>query len=206
MKRTIFILITITLLFSLFATAAFAAESEPGAELPEEKSEYTEDTADGGVNAEENIFDIFFSAICEYSGEILSAVLALLSGIVIFAYRKGILPLLSGGLKAVDTEVKEIEKHSKSQSETTLAISNTLGEGLASANELLSSLQERILVAENTYKDTDEVFSVLSMQIEMLCEIFMSSSLPAYEKERVAERISKMKACLPQKTGECENA
>jgi len=202
MKRIFFILITITLLFSLFATAAFATEGEAAITASETEAPTVDKTDEV---SEENIFDTVFNSICAYSGEILSALSALLSGIVIFAYRKGILPLLSGGLSAVESKVKEIEKHSKSQNESTLALSNSIDERLASANGLLHSLQERITLAENTYKGTDEIFSVLSSQIEMLLEIFMSSSLPAYEKERVAEKITNMKAALPKKMGECEN-
>ncbi len=216
MKKLIFIPIIIALLLALTVTSAFALESDTntiasGAEGSQstESSENTEEAAEG---EEANIFSTAFSAICNHSGEILSAITALLSGIVIFVYKRGILPILSGGISVVKGEVAEIEKHSKAQKETSLALSSTVSDGLASANERLTSLQEnltllseRLILAEHTYKGTDELFSVLSSQLEMLYEIFMSSSLPAYEKERVAERIAAMKDCFTKKTEEREN-
>ena len=201
MKKTIFILVAAALLFSIFAISAFATEAE--VQDTDLSSDTAADTTEESIEA--NVFDAIFAAVSDYSGEILSAISAVLSGIVIFAYRKGILPLLSGGLSAVESEVKEIEKHSKSQNECTAALTSALSEGLSRANELLNSLEERISNAERTYKSTDEVFSVLFTQIELLSEIFLSSSLPAYEKERVAEKISEMKATLPKKTGENKN-
>lgn len=208
MKKLIFTLITIALMLAAFSTVAFAAEAIPSSDgtSADTVTEGATDGTDGGETVtEENIFDTFFGAVCEYSGEILSAISAVLSGIVILAYRKGILPLLTGGLSAVDSEVKKIERHSQSQSEHTAAISKELSEGLASANALLSSLSERISAAEATYKGTDAVFSVLAMQIESFYEIFMSSSLPVYEKERLAEKIAKMKESLGFVTKEGEN-
>jgi hypothetical protein len=208
MKKLIFTLITIALMLALFATSAFAAEAIPssdGASADTVTEGAAEGTDGGETVTEENIFDTFFGAVREYSGEILSAISALLSGIVILAYRKGILPLLTGGLSAVDSEVKKIERYSQSQSEHTAAIANELNEGLASANALLSSLSERISAAEATYKGTDAVFSVLAMQIESFYEIFMSSSLPVYEKERLAEKSAKMKETLGSVTKEGAN-
>lgn len=208
MKKLIFTLITIALMLATFSTAAFAAEAIPssdGASADTVTEGATEGTDGGETVTEGNIFDTFFGAVREYSGEILSAVSALLSGIVILAYRKGILPLLTGGLSAVDSEVKKIEQYSQTQTEHTEAISKELSEGLASANGLLTSLSERLCAAEATYKGTDAVFSVLAMQIEAFYEIFMSSSLPVYEKERLAEKIAKMKETLGSVMKEGEN-
>ena len=202
MKRIFFIIITAALLFALSATAAFAMDSN---ENSAQADTIASDEVLPDAAANENVFDTAFNAISSHAGEILSALSALLSGIVIFAYRKGILPMLSGGLSAVENEVKEIEEHSKNQSESTDAISEALNQGLADTNELLKEMDSRILTAENTYKSAGDLLSVLSLQIEMLSEIFMSSSLPAYEKERVAERIAKMKSAISSKTGEEEN-
>ena len=216
MKKLIFIPIIIALLLALTVTSAFALDGDTDAIAAGAEeihaTDASENTEEAKAAEDTNIFSDVFSAILNHSGEILSAITALLSGIVIFIYKRGILPSLSGGISVVKGEVAEIEKHSKAQKESSLALSSTVSDGLASANERLTSLQEnltllseRLILAEHTYKGTDELFSVLSSQLEMLYEIFMSSSLPAYEKERVAERIAAMKDCLTKKAEEREN-
>jgi hypothetical protein len=40
--------------------------------------------------------------------------------------------------------------------------------------------------------------TIMSAQVDMLYNIFMSSSLPQYSKDAVGERISEMKAALAE--------
>ena len=229
MKRTLLILALFTLIFSLLSLSAFASsedlsqneqsyENGEAEDLSQNGQSYengeAEDLSQNGQNdkdgaaepldGEENIFETVFNAIIEHSGEILAGIAATLSGVAIFVFKKGVLPLLKGGISAIGTGVERLEENSKKQSDSADAISETVRDGAEQAKVAISSLtdsvarlEERLLLAESDSVDRGKLFYVLYSQLEMLYEIFMSSSLPVYEKERVGEQIAKMKSSLP---------
>ena len=81
MKRFLILLTVLLTLLSAFSLVAFA------------------ESADGITAAEEqNFFDEAYSFVSDNSDKILSALAAIISLVLALTYRRGLLPLLKGGL------------------------------------------------------------------------------------------------------------
>ena len=78
----------------------------------------------------------------------------------------------------------------KDRLEKTLAASE---EALAAVETALSDIAIKIPEANAAKRSADTSIEVLSLEVEMLYELFMSSALPQYVKDRVGERIGKMR-------------
>jgi hypothetical protein len=69
----------------------------------------------------------------------------------------------------------------------------------------IETVEERLSILDDQ-KNENEIFKeLLRGQVDMLYDIFLSSSLPQFEKDRVGKRVEEMKQALEQKTckGEC---
>lgn len=214
MKRKSYLLtfiITIALLMSLFSVCVLAADGQSG--LAEPIPEQTQ-TADGEPNAESNSEDIphleqesIFAAVYEkvfsYSAEILCTLTLIASLAVVFFYKNGLIPMLKNGIGVLSGTVKGLKDAASTQEESLNAFTEALNGKLTLANGMLekatASLDEvtkRLEGAEAMKRDTDTLKRVLLSEIDMLYDIFMSASLPQYEKDRIGERVGAMKASL----------
>ena len=190
MKKTLIILLSFILIFTLLGVVASA--------------EYTD-----AEKEKTNIFETVYAEALKHSDKILSALAFSASLILALAYKKGLLPLIKGALSALTASVARLNEETESAS---LAAKRTVEESsakLESSQMLLESLTERLEAIENKLSANAEeqnmrrdIKRVMSAQVDMLYEIFMSSSLPAYQKESVGERISEMKKALTLSDGE----
>ena len=190
MKKTLIILLSFILIFTLLGVVASA--------------EYTD-----AEKEKTNIFETVYAEALKHSDKILSALAFSASLILALAYKKGLLPLIKGALSALTASVARLNEETESAS---LAAKRTVEEAsakLESSQMLLESLTERLEAIENELSANAEeqnmrrdIKRVMSAQVDMLYEIFMSSSLPAYQKESVGERISEMKKALTLSDGE----
>ena len=182
MKKTITVILTLTLLFSIFALSAFA------------DSEVVE-----GVG-EENIFETTYKILLENSDKILSALAFLASLLLALFYKKGLLPILKGSISKLNSTVSSMKEDNEKillvSHEDTLSAKKSFEEAenlfLALKNRL-ESLEETLKASAEEKEERKKFKTVLNAQIDMLYEVFMSSSLPAYLKESIGERISEMK-------------
>ena len=185
MKKFLTVILSLLVIFSLFTLTAFAAESE-------------EVLGEGS-----NIFSEVYEIILRHSDKILSALTLCVSLFLTFAYRKGILPLIKGGLNTLGAAVtklkEETDKASEISAKTIAEARDKLTiaeEALSNLTEKLEVLEERLAAAMEEQQKASDTKIILESQIDMLYEIFMSSSIPLYQKESVGEKISAMKKRL----------
>ena len=178
---------------------ASAAEAEETSVAPESAPVESAEAAD------ENVFAIAYEAVMAHSAELLSALAFIGTVIVGFAYKKGLLPLISKALSALGGTVERIKEQTERSDATAEEALAGLGRrldvmetSLAGFSELLYGTRESVDTLCSSEDMQGRMRAIMSAQIEMLYEIFMSSSLPAYQKESVGERISAMKRMLEE--------
>ncbi len=157
------------------------------------------DAADG----ETNPFAAAFETLKSMSTEILCALTFIGSMILAWAYKKGLLPLLRGGLGAISSAVSGIKESAESGENATRELTKAVVERLTEAEEALEKMTEGLDGIGETLdklksdeEDRARLKTLIAAQVEMLYDIFMTSSLPQYQKEAVGERIAKMKEAL----------
>jgi len=190
MKKKTKILVTLffTLtFFSCLALFAFASEGEVTKE-------------------EENVFASIYEYL-ERNADKIFSLLAFLGAIILsFAYKKGLFPFVEKAMTALSGAVKSLKEETEKSNKGTdsfmeeltkkLAISETV---LSEFGQKLSSLEEKLSEAA-LLKDKNEEFRLVMLaEVEMIYDIFTSSSLPDYQKEKLGEAYLKMKRALAEK-------
>ena len=186
MKKIILFTLILTVLLSAFTVCVFASE-EAGEGIAE-------------AQKSQNFFELIFEKAKAHSEKILSAVAAIGSLFLAFTYKKGLLPALKTGIDNLRDSVVKLKKESEAQSESSSSLLITASEQLKNAEDMLTSLSSRlseleVALRENAEsKDEREKFKlILLSQTDMLYDIFMTSSLPQYQKDAVGEKIADMK-------------
>lgn len=210
MKKIVTLTLLALFVFCAFTISAFAEEATNTAESADVFTD-----VDGEQVAkepappaqEENIFSQFLCAFEKRAAEIFSVLSFAGSLIIMFCYKKGFLPLLKSGVLALGKGVSDLRAEVTKQTENGSALSSAIDKRLGDAEAILNNagasleaFDERLKIAEEQIGQTNAIKTTLATQTEMLYEIFMASSLPQFEKERVGEMISKMRGEL----GECE--
>ena len=198
MKRTKFIknLITLALCAMMllgFGTVASAASDSVVEEETTVESAPVEDT-------ESNVFEELYAAVGEFSGEIASALAFIGSLIVAFAYKRGLMPTVKSGIGAIGGAVSQLKDSTESYSKHQDELLAEFTERLTRAEEVLEKFGNAIEeIAEKTEdgkhaaEDRANMKALMAAQIDMLYDIFMTSSLPQYQKDAVNKRIQEMK-------------
>lgn len=186
---TLILILTLCLsLFSLFASA----------ETDDNITDTTVDTTE-----EENIFSLVFDLIGQRSTEIFSALALIASLILAYAYKKGLYPLLKNALGALNGSVEKLKESKDNELEETGRLCEAVKERLGSFEELLDALADKLNTVEEELNTSEankngRLNAVLSTQIDLLYDVFMSSSLPQYQKDAVGQRVLKMKEELKE--------
>ena len=193
MKKTLvtILLSTLVIIFTLFfSVKTFAKEEAAGADTAVEISE-------------ESVFDELYAWALENADKILSMLAFIGSILTVIAYKKGLLPTLSAALKSIKKSSEELLKKSE---DSILGTEKTLGmltdklagyeNALDSLSAAVDSLNQRLMSAEDAQKTELIIKDVMLAEIDMLYEIFISSSLPQYAKDAISEKVSKMKKSL----------
>lgn len=199
MKKFLIVLIAVMLFISC-GVAASAAEIE--ADISENPSNaYEIEDADQNNNPFAEIYEY----VSRHADDVFSALAFIGSLVLAFAYKKGLLPALSSALGNLRTSVKSI---SDTAEKTLLENENAyadfkqnmelIGKGLDTLCISVAELDKRLCESEKQADETKAMKTIMSAQVDMLYNIFMSSSLPQYSKDAVGERISEMKAALAE--------
>lgn len=186
MKRFLTLLTVLLTLLSVFSLVAFA------------------ESADSPDAAEEtNFFDEAYAFVSENADKILSALAAIASLVLAIAYRRGLLPLLKGGLGTLSGTVSALKEDTQKAEGAAREILETATEKLTLAENLitelsekLSKIEEELVLTKEEEKRAADLRLLLGTQIDLLHDIFMSSSLPYYRKEEVGEKVAEMKKAL----------
>ncbi|MBO5907176.1 MAG: hypothetical protein J6Q85_03385 [Clostridia bacterium] len=171
-------------------------------------SEPTEDAddEDGVEKAEgENVFTQIYEYLCAYSGDIFGALAFITSLILSFLYKNKLVPTISKGNDRVEKELKRLCDAKRDTLDELRAENETLSTGICelkraqdeSALEVRSAL-EKIKSTGELITQKDNAMLVISSQVDLLYDIFMASSMPQYQKEKIGIQIAKMKEKLAE--------
>ena len=182
-----------------------------GLDLAEENPEYAEKTEEapngeqeyGSVKeAEEtkNGFTLAYNLLLDHLSELLSALTLIASLVVGYFYKKGLLPSVKGVLSGINGAVGRLKESSDKEIENRKSDAKKVEDTLASfeksleeQGKLILGIEERLISEEEYYKQKEKLNLILSSQVDMLYNIFISSSLPQYQKDAMNEKILAMK-------------
>ncbi len=209
MKKKTKLLITAIIslwIFTILPISVFAnSNTDTYAEENESytKEEYKEDTAE----EETGIFEELYQTVIDNSDKILSALSFIGTILVALSYKSGLLPVMEKALGSLSDGLSKIEEEFKlGESALEESFGKVIGEAKTETSALQAAVADiRASLAENEElkKNTEDLKSILFSELEILQEIFMSSSLSQYQKDRIGESFSKMKERLDG--GKCEN-
>ena len=157
----------------------------------------------------ESIFESAFSLVYENSDELFSALAFLGTIIMAIFYKRGLTPTLSRGISRISTAVSEVKKACGESNTLSGLMGDKITERLGCLENSLESFSteiirlEEMLGTEAELKDERErMRKILSFQIDMLSELFMTSALPQYRKDAVGERVRAMREALSENAEE----
>ena len=214
--KYLFTFLSVLLTFSLIIGPAAAYEADTDltsnseSEIADEEYENTASEATDTV--EPGIFELMYREIEKHTGEIFCALSLLGTLILTFLYKTGLLPMLKASITALSGTVSGIKEKNEEYSRELMLGKDALLSGLEKADEALAAISERINAfeldakrADNLEKRDTAIMLILKTQIDALSDVFMSSSLPEYQKAALGERITSMKEALRNVAQEREN-
>ena len=202
LKIFLYALAVITVIFAILSLSSFTSGDSAEEYIAEKDASENQSDA-GEAENDKNFFDTLYSGFEENSDKILSALSFFSSIVLMFFYKKGLLPSVEGTIKTLVSNVRSVSDAAANLSKDNDKLGELLGERLNCAEhtltligDTLGKLEEK-LNSEAEREDEQKAFkTVMSAEIDLLYEIFMAADLPHYLKENVGERISEMKAKL----------
>ena len=205
MKKILLAILIFTLIAVCFSLPVFALETNGDMHQDTQNTQpenlSSEELIDTGV--EQNVFTEFYNLVSSNIDKIFSALSFGAALILAFAYKRGLLPLLSSALSLIKNKLTSFEgdaKESMAKTEETVKLLFDKFAFYTNSVELLSSSVEEILeklsAREKDSQDLELFRTVMLSEVEMLYDIFMQSSLPQYSKDAVGERVKIMKERL----------
>lgn len=162
----------------------------------------SEKTADDS-DAEKDTMTAAVDALHEHLGEILSALTLIGSLAIAFTYKKGLLPLLSGALGRLGDASGAAKASAESAAQTAEQIHSTVQNATAETARIcgeltdgMNGMAQRLTQIETQLAQSRRADSATEATVELLYDIFMSSSLPNYRKEEVSARLKNIMAAL----------
>ena len=150
-----------------------------------------------------SVFDTVYSILLENSDKIFSLLSFAASLVIAFLYKKNLMPTIKGTVSGLSSAVARLREDNIKETREALDGVNRVNERLFETEQTLSALTDELIRIEkelDTKKRDDAdrlaIREVMTSEVDMLYEIFMHSSIPQYEKDKVGERISEMKARL----------
>ena len=200
--RIIIACLTFVLTIAAFSLPAIAIE-------PDEYTEAEENTEAEALSesAEEaGVLQSAYTAVMDKSDQIFS-LLAFIGTMVIAAiYKKGLMPGVRRASAIVSDAVKEIKEENerlvieaKGQADTIRILESSIEE----LSGQIICLSEGI-DASRQINEQKKLFVIMDAQVDLLRDVFISSSLPQYKKEAVESRIKEMKEILNNEDKDAE--
>lgn len=173
-------------------------DATSGGKADEISDEGSDDVASGATG-----FEAFYALVMEHLSEILSLCAFAASLVCAAVYKSGLLPLIERSLNAIGNTTQKIRESAELGEDKRRADIDALSEKLNTLEASLGELAEKLLdcterMEEKSITSARErrMETLISGELEMLYDIFMSSALPEYEKVRVGERVAKMKEVI----------
>lgn len=209
MKKLFYFLLMLSVCLCLFSVLALASEptaSEESVSTDDALADTTEDADTPSENAEKTdgtFLNTLYSAYEENKSELFSLASAVVSLVLVFVYQKGLFPTVKGGLTLIEGQVKalrEVSRDSNEQTQRAADESRALALEMAQSAKTMQVVLESIAAraeGEQTKKETlKRLEDCLLWQAELLGEVFLHSSLPEYQKERVSHVLERVKTTL----------
>ena len=211
MKKITAIIITVLVLCSVLsiACAAYSEDAvDEGTELAGTdavQDETSGEQIEADAEEHENPFEILFDKVKAHSDTIFSALTLIGSLVLAFTYKKGLLPALGASMGKIGDSVRQIsdatEISIKKSEGAIIDIDERIKE-IASLfdrlEEQLSYLNDKMEAVEGEKAQNEKTRILMRSQIDMLYDIFMTSSLPQYSKDAVGEKITAMKLLIEE--------
>ena len=170
-----------------------------------------EGTPGDDAGASGGIFGEIYSCLASHAGEIFSTLSFIGTVAVALAYRRGLIPLLRDGLGAIGGAAGNISTSTeRAQAVTEEAISGVrraldgFSDTLRTIERAGEETSERLRALEGEGYDKKALTKILLEQINMLSDIFMSTSLPQFRKDEIAERAKEMRDLVAAVSGGTE--
>ena len=164
------------------------------------------------VDSEEDDVEVTQSFLTSLSDDlksnmshILSALSLICTIILMFVYKSGFIPMVRNGVSALASKVKSISDETDKIAIDNAEAKKFIVSSLEDAEEKLSDMETALASLSANLADisaikakNNSLSEVLNIEVEMLYELFMTSTLPQYVKDRVGEKISDMKHKLTE--------
>ena len=161
------------------------------------------DDADG--EASENAFDVLWQAVSEHVGEIFSTLAFAGSLIIMFCYKKGLLPIVRDGILQLAGGVKSLGEHTDAVSASAASLERLLADEIARQEATLLTMERTLAALEGKLGGIEErdgeiaaFRTVMTHEVDMLHDIFMAAAMPQYMKDKVGAATAEMKAALAE--------
>lgn len=224
MKKIFVILFTLALSVCFGVTALASDTAIPGATADEAVSQeavveavenattsdesVTTPSEDSAEAEKENPFVALYELASAHTAEIFSALAALLSCVIAFAYRRGLLPLVKQGIGTLASTVGGIDKATEAareqmltEAQTNRLLTEQMEKSIAQLSQEMSEILARFNALENDKTVDELLLSTLKTEVDLLGEIFLSSSLPEYRKEIVGNTVARLKEQFTAREG-----
>ena len=148
----------------------------------------------------ENIFEQIYTLAMENSDKIFSILAFLGTLVVSIGYKSGLIPLLRDALSRLKGEMDVIKADSDKNNrlfgerldKTGVAIER-IEKALDENAKELSRIEWQFESYEELLRERQALKTILEGQMYLLYSIFMSSSLPQYQKDMIGERIEELR-------------
>lgn len=148
----------------------------------------------------ENVFALLYSMTADNADKIFALLSFVGTLVLAFIYRKGLLPAISSAVsklcEAANLVAEQSDENRNKIEADTQALHNNIcdvSSALTAISEVLAEIDERIKAIEQQGGETEAIKRVLTCEVDMLSDLFLTSSIPEYQKENVNKRISDMK-------------
>ena len=181
-------------------TVSTGTEGEGGIAVDENKTDGGEN-GDTGVGG--NPFDKLYATVESHAAEILGVLTFITSLILTYAYRRSLMPLIRATLKNLGDGVATIKECTKGESERRDKESGEIIKKIESTDKSLLDLARGVdALSKELYEyrldkeEREKIKSILSLEIDMLYNVFMNSSLPEYQKEDMCRHVTQMREAI----------
>ena len=199
MKKFIFTFITCIIVMLCMYTPAFAENFDTPVSENQEQ-DLVSDTESQDATISKQIKDL----LSEHIGEIFCTLTFVGSCLTAILYKKGLMPSVSNSLALINKNASSVFKRIYEYSENTDTMVSDLCHKTENALACISDFSEKVLsVTKDTKElsnevgkiesDGEKLKKIITMQNEMLYTIFMSSSIPQYQKDSIGEVYEKIK-------------
>ena len=196
-KKLLKIILPLLLVTALFLCCGFSALAKE--ETPTEEIETRDITSDDtGNEANDNVFDTAYALISDNGDKILSLLSFLGTLFIAFTYKKGLLPRLRSALSGFSETVSELKADTEKTGSDVQSCNEELSRLAVITGEMSAELKrlDEDLTASDRAGERRIMTELMTEQVSLLADIFMSSSLPEYKKEEVGVRLNRLKEAL----------